>query len=106
MGPQIDLPIEGESKIELFQRREIRKTLHDDEWWFSVKDIVEAVTGAADGTSYVAGDVREMTRGTFARIAATGPPPTTTPKPPNQPRANFVTSAKRNVTITTVANAD
>lgn len=56
MGPQMDLlPVEGESKIELFQRREIRKTMHGNEWWFSVKDIVEAVTGAADGTSYVAG---------------------------------------------------
>jgi len=54
MEPQIALPIEGESKIDLFQRREIRKTLHGNEWWFSVKDIVEAVTGTTDGTSYMA----------------------------------------------------
>ena len=29
MGPQFDLPCEGESKIDLFQKREIRKVLHD-----------------------------------------------------------------------------
>ncbi len=58
MGPQIHLPTEGESKIDLFQRREIRKTLHDNEWWFCVKDVVEAVTGASDETRYIA-DIRQ-----------------------------------------------
>jgi len=42
MGPEIDLPTEGENKIDLFQRREVRKVLHDGELWFSVKDILEA----------------------------------------------------------------
>ena len=54
MDQQMDLPTEGESKVDLFQRREIRKTLHLGEWWFSVKDIFEAITGTSDGTRYIA----------------------------------------------------
>jgi len=37
---QLKLALEGESQIQLFQKSEMRKTLHDGEWWFSVKDIV------------------------------------------------------------------
>lgn len=55
---QIDLPCEGESKIDVFQRREVRKVLHDGEWWFSVKDVLEVLTETSDGTRY-AGDLRK-----------------------------------------------
>jgi len=58
MGPQFDLPIEGESKIDLFQRRGIRKTLHDGAWWFSVKDVLEALVETSAGTRYVS-DLRK-----------------------------------------------
>jgi prophage antirepressor-like protein len=32
------------SKIVVFDSKEIRRTLHNDEWWFVVNDIVSALT--------------------------------------------------------------
>ncbi len=48
----ISLPIEGEGKIELFKRRQIRKLMHGGEWWFSVKDVLESLADTTDGTRY------------------------------------------------------
>ena len=31
-----------ETRIALFQKKEIRKTLHADEWWFVIVDVVAA----------------------------------------------------------------
>ena len=36
----------------VFQSREIRRTLHNDEWWFVITDIVAALTDAADPSDY------------------------------------------------------
>ena len=33
------------TKIAVFKGKEIRKTIHKNEWWFSVVDVVEALTG-------------------------------------------------------------
>ncbi len=33
------------TKIAIFQKKEIRKTIYKNEWWFSVADVVEALTG-------------------------------------------------------------
>lgn len=40
-------------RIALFQGKEIRKTLHKDEWWFSISDIVETLTDSTDVKQYV-----------------------------------------------------
>jgi prophage antirepressor-like protein len=48
----VPVPDEGETKIDLFHKREIRKRMHNGEWWFSVKDILEALTDTTDGTRY------------------------------------------------------
>ena len=40
------------TKIAIFRKREIRKIIHKDEWWFSVIDIVEALTGTNRGRKY------------------------------------------------------
>lgn len=46
-------PISSTStKIAIFQRKEIRKTIHDDEWWFSVVDVCEVLTESTDPGSY------------------------------------------------------
>ncbi|MBU1753776.1 Bro-N domain-containing protein, partial [bacterium] len=37
-----------ETKIALFKGRKIRKTIHNGEWWFSVVDVVQALTDQAD----------------------------------------------------------
>ncbi len=51
---QITFPAEGDSRIDLFQKKEVRKVLHWWEWWFSVKDVIESLVETVDGTNYVA----------------------------------------------------
>ncbi len=41
------------TKIAVFQKKEIRKTVFRDEWWFSVADIIEALTDTADIRDYI-----------------------------------------------------
>ena len=33
------------TRISIFKGKEIRKTIYENEWWFSVIDVVEALTG-------------------------------------------------------------
>lgn len=39
-------------KIALFKGKKIRKTLYNGEWWFSVADVVEALTDSPDAGAY------------------------------------------------------
>ena len=41
-----------ETKIAIFRRKEIRKTIHNNEWWFSVVDVVRALTDSTDAKDY------------------------------------------------------
>jgi len=36
------------TKIALFKGKKIRKTIHQNEWWFSVVDVVQALTDQLD----------------------------------------------------------
>src|SRR5258708_35502376 len=40
------------SRAALFQKREIRRTVHQGEWWFVITDIIAALTDAADPSDY------------------------------------------------------
>lgn len=40
------------TKIAIFRKKEIRKTLHNDEWWFSVVDVCGALTDSVDAGAY------------------------------------------------------
>ena len=40
------------TKIAVFRKKEIRKTIYKNEWWFSVIDIVEALTGTERPRKY------------------------------------------------------
>jgi hypothetical protein len=43
----------GESnKIIVFESKKIRRTYHNDEWWFSVVDVVNALTESTDSGAY------------------------------------------------------
>jgi DNA-damage-inducible protein D len=42
-----------ETSIAFFKGKEIRKTLHNKEWWFSVSDVVEALTDTSNATDYI-----------------------------------------------------
>src|SRR5438128_171606 len=37
----------------VFQEKEIRKTFHNDEWWFVVEDLVAALTDSSDPKQYI-----------------------------------------------------
>ena len=43
---------DGETKIDLFKSKQVRKVFQRGEWWFSVKDVLEALTETTDGTRY------------------------------------------------------
>lgn len=40
------------SKLVLFQSKQIRRIWHDEEWWFSVTDIVAALTDSTNSRDY------------------------------------------------------
>lgn len=44
---------EPSSQIALFKGRQIRKTIHDNQWWFSIEDVVLALTDSKDPKQYI-----------------------------------------------------
>ncbi len=41
------------TKIAVFKGKQVRKILHDNEWWFSIEDVVAALTDSADPKQYI-----------------------------------------------------
>jgi len=44
--------VETIHKLAVFKGKQIRRVIHADEWWFSVIDVVEALTGASNPRRY------------------------------------------------------
>ncbi|OGR52935.1 MAG: phage antirepressor protein [Elusimicrobia bacterium RIFCSPLOWO2_02_FULL_39_32] len=44
--------MQTETKIAIFKGNKIRRALYQNEWWFSVVDITEALTGSVDAGAY------------------------------------------------------
>lgn len=42
-----------EPKIVLFRGKSVRKTLHNNEWWFVITDVVGVLTDSADPSGYI-----------------------------------------------------
>lgn len=42
-----------DAKLVVFRSKEIRRTLYNGEWWFSVADVVEALADSADPRQYI-----------------------------------------------------
>jgi methylphosphotriester-DNA--protein-cysteine methyltransferase len=42
-----------ETRIALFQRKEIRRTIHNNEWWFVITDVIAALTDSLDPQGYL-----------------------------------------------------
>ena len=42
-----------ETKIAVFKGKEIRKTIHNNEWWFSISDVVAVLTDSKDPSGYI-----------------------------------------------------
>jgi hypothetical protein len=41
------------TKIAVFRKKEIRKTIHNNEWWFVIMDVVAALTDSAQPDGYI-----------------------------------------------------
>ena len=50
MSPSADSP---ETRIALFQRKQVRRTIHNNEWWFVIADAVAALTDSIDPQGYI-----------------------------------------------------
>ena len=48
-----DITPSPETRIALFQRKEIRRTIHNNEWWFVVTDVIAALTDSANPSDYL-----------------------------------------------------
>jgi DNA-damage-inducible protein D len=57
---------EKASKIAIFQKKEIRRTLYNSEWWFVIEDVIAALTDSVQPKGYIK-DMRrrdiELSRG-------------------------------------------
>lgn len=51
---------EGEAQLVMFQGASIRKILHENEWWFSITDIVGAISESANPRRYWSDLKRQM----------------------------------------------
>jgi len=40
------------SRIALFQKKEIRKIIHENGWWFAINDVITALTDSSDPAQY------------------------------------------------------
>lgn len=47
------LKMDATNAIVVFQGRDIRRTWHNDEWWFVVEDIVTILTDSKDPKEYI-----------------------------------------------------
>jgi DNA-damage-inducible protein D len=42
-----------ENRIALFQRKEVRRTIHNNEWWFVITDVITVLTDSVDPSQYL-----------------------------------------------------
>jgi hypothetical protein len=42
-----------DTHLVVFKSKQIRRTLHDNEWWFSIADVVAALTDSVDPSGYI-----------------------------------------------------
>ena len=48
-----EIGFDPEKKIALFQRKEVRRTIHNNEWWFVITDVVAVLTDSVDASDYL-----------------------------------------------------
>ena len=44
--------MENNTKMAIFKGKKVRKTIHNNEWWFSVTDVIEVLTDSVDPGAY------------------------------------------------------
>ena len=53
MSKKTAIPDTPENHLVVFQEKAIRRTWHNEEWWFSVADVVETLVDSADVRQYI-----------------------------------------------------
>jgi DNA-damage-inducible protein D len=48
-----DIESNPEKRIALFQRKEVRRVIHNNEWWFVITDVVAVLTDSVDASDYL-----------------------------------------------------
>lgn len=48
-----DLTPNPETRIALFQRKQVRRAIHNNEWWFVITDVVAVLTDSVDASGYL-----------------------------------------------------
>ncbi|OGI10194.1 MAG: hypothetical protein A2Y40_03745 [Candidatus Margulisbacteria bacterium GWF2_35_9] len=62
--------MENENKIAVFKQKQIRRIIHNNEWWFSVQDVAEALADSKDPRQYIKKMRRRDAADVFRQIAA------------------------------------
>ena len=44
--------MQPDTQIAIFKGRRVRKTLHNNEWWFVINDVIETLTDSNDPAQY------------------------------------------------------
>ena len=45
--------LQPERRLALFQQREVRRAIHNNEWWFVITDVVAVLTDSVDSSDYL-----------------------------------------------------
>ncbi len=53
MNPQSKSHQDALTKVAVFKGKQIRKTIHNNEWWFVVEDVVTALIDSNDPKQYI-----------------------------------------------------
>ncbi len=57
------------TKIAIFQKKEVRKILHKNEWWFSVIDVIEVLTDTARSRKYWSDLKRKLIKEGYSEVS-------------------------------------
>jgi hypothetical protein len=52
VGGYMSQEVQAASKIAIFKGKKIRKTIHNDEWYFSIIDVIEVLTESSNSRRY------------------------------------------------------
>lgn len=88
--PESGLIPEGKTQLALYRGREIRKVFHEGEWWFSIVDVVGAITDSSRAGRYWNDLKRQLSgkEGFYELSANIGQLPLPSGDGKNRPKAN------------------
>ena len=58
-----------QTRIAVFRGKEVRKTIHNNEWWFSITDIIEALTGNERPRKYWNDLKKKLTKEGYSEVS-------------------------------------